>query len=47
MRLWEDERPGEAKSSKPRDYETVGYMIGVERSPRCIDEDLAAERKSV
>jgi quercetin dioxygenase-like cupin family protein len=28
MRLWEDERPGEAKSSKPRDYETVGYVIG-------------------
>ncbi|WP_341530904.1 cupin domain-containing protein [Nostoc sp. UHCC 0302] len=27
MRLWENEQPGEAKESKAREYETVGYVI--------------------
>jgi len=27
MRLWENERPGEAKPAERRDYETVGYVI--------------------
>ena len=27
MRLWDDERPGEAKPERRRDYETVGYVI--------------------
>lgn len=27
MRLWEEEEPGEAKPSRRRDYETVGYVI--------------------
>jgi quercetin dioxygenase-like cupin family protein len=27
MRLWEKERPGEAKPVAARDYETVGYVI--------------------
>jgi quercetin dioxygenase-like cupin family protein len=27
MRLWEDERPGEAKPASRRDYETVGFVI--------------------
>src|SRR5262249_51211151 len=28
MRLWENEKPGEAKPATARDYETVGYVIG-------------------
>jgi quercetin dioxygenase-like cupin family protein len=28
MRLWEDEPPGTSKSSRPRDYERAGYVIG-------------------
>ena len=27
MRLWENEEPGDSKSAKQRDYETVGYVI--------------------
>lgn len=27
MRLWDSEQPGDAKPSKARDYETVGYVI--------------------
>lgn len=27
MRLWKDERPGDDKPAKARDYETVGYVI--------------------
>jgi quercetin dioxygenase-like cupin family protein len=27
MRLWEDERPGEMKPPRRRDYETVGFVI--------------------
>jgi quercetin dioxygenase-like cupin family protein len=27
MRLWEKEQPGDGKSPRARDYETVGYVI--------------------
>ncbi len=36
MRMWENVEPGDADASHARDYETVGYVIGV--VPSCTSK---------